>query len=276
MKGTSIYLAFCFIPLVASSQSTVEYQVNAAIEVQTGADVSADNIITNSNYSGGGTFNGGPLPVEMAEMTVQAAKNTATISWSTSSETDNFGFEIERREIGQILTDTRRYESENELNQSHDSRFAIHNSPQWLTIGFVQGAGTSSSPRDYSFVDNGVAPGRYAYRIKQIDQSGTFTYTAAVEVEVGLAPKEFMLSQNYPNPFNPTTTIEFTLPEDGHVALRMYDVVGREVATFLDEERPAGYFHQVTIDASSLGSGSYFLRLEFGGQQLTRRIVLVK
>ena len=82
---------------VQSQTSTVEYQTNAAIEVQTGADVSADNIITNSNYSGGGTFNGGPLPVEMAEMTVQAAKNTATIAWSTASETDNFGFEIERR-----------------------------------------------------------------------------------------------------------------------------------------------------------------------------------
>jgi len=113
-------------------------------------------------------------------------------------------------------------------------------------------------------------------RIKQMDHNGAFTYTSAVEVEVGLVPKEFTLSQNYPNPFNPTTTIEFTLPEDGHVALRMYDVAGQEVINLLDGERTAGYYHQATIDASRFGSGSYFLRLEFGGQQLTRRIVLVK
>ena len=266
MKRTSIYLlAFCFIPPIASSQSTVEYQTNAAIEVQTGADVSADNIITNSNYSGGGTFNGGPLPVTMAGMSVQAAKNTATISWSTASETENFGFEVERRMV-----------SGSEFQVPGPETFNLKPETEWTSVGFVPGAGTSSSPRDYSFVDQQVSPGRYAYRIKQIDHNGTFAYTAAVEVEVGLAPKEFTLSQNYPNPFNPTTTIEFTLPEDGHVALRMYDVTGRELMTLLDEEKNAGYYHQATIDASPFGSGSYFLRLEFGGQQLTRRIVLVK
>ena len=269
MKRTSIYLlAFCFIPLIASSQSTVEYQVNAAIEVQTGADVSADNIITNSNYSGGGTFNGGPLPVEMAEMTVQAAKNTATISWSTASETENFGFEIERRQVPSDSSPARTPQA--------GGQFTIHDLPQWSSVGFVPGFGTSSSPKDYSFIDEQVSPGRYAYRIKQIDHSGAFTYTASVEVEIGLAPKEFTLSQNYPNPFNPTTTIEFTLPEDGRVVMKLYDVTGRELMTFLDEEKTAGYYHQMTIDASRFGSGSYFLRLEFGGQQLSRRIMLVK
>jgi hypothetical protein len=252
MKRTSIYLlAFCFIPLIASSQSTVEYQTDAAIEVQTGADVSADNIITNSNYSGGGTFNGGPLPVEMAEMTVQAAKNTATISWSTASETENFGFDVERRRMDDGVV-------------------------AWAQIGFVPGSGTSSSPRDYSFVDQRVSPGRYAYRIKQIDHSGAFTYTSTLEVEIGLAPKEFTLSQNYPNPFNPTTTIEFTLPEDGHVTLKVFDMAGREIASLFNGDMKAGVYHQVVFDATRLASGMYVSQLEAGGKVTTRRMMLVK
>lgn len=259
LLGHLLVITFCLFPLIAFSQSTVEYQTGAAIEVQTGADVSADNIITNSNYSGGGTFNGGPLPVTMATMSVQAAKNTATITWSTSSETENFGFEIERRQV-----------------QSDNSRFAIHDSQPWQVIGFVHGAGTSSSPKHYSFVDQQVSPGRYAYRIKQIDHSGSFTYTSTLEVNIGLAPKEFTLGQNYPNPFNPSTTIEFTLQEDGHVLLKLYDIKGSELETLLNEERKAGYYHSISFDASRFGSGTYFYRLLANGQVLTKKMTLVK
>jgi hypothetical protein len=145
-----------------------------------------------------------------------------------------------------------------------------------MTVGFVQGAGTSSSPREYSFTDKPNQPGRYAYRIKQIDHSGTFTYTSAVEVIIGLAPLEFTLGQNYPNPFNPTTAIEFTLPQDGHVILKVYDVSGREVAKLVDEERTAGVYQQVSFDASRLASGMYIARLQMGGMQLLKKMVLVK
>ncbi|MEX2190468.1 MAG: T9SS type A sorting domain-containing protein, partial [Bacteroidota bacterium] len=151
----------------------------------------------------------------------------------------------------------------------------LHSSP-WVSVGFVQGAGTSSSPRDYSFVDKPDEPGRYAYRIKQIDHSGAFTYTSSLEVLVGLAPLEFTLAQNYPNPFNPTTTIEFTLPADGHVVLKIYDLTGREVATLVDEERIAGVHQQVVFDASRLASGMYFARLQMNGMQLLKKMVLVK
>jgi len=252
MKPTYRYFlasVFCLVPFVTQGQSTLEFQSGTNIEVTAGADICADNVTINGTYSGTGTQCGGALPVELVSMSCVAGKNTATLNWTTATETGNLGFEIERRSIG---------------------------GAEWMNVGFVQGSGTTTSPKEYSFTDERVLPGRHAYRIKQIDHSGTFTYTAAIEVEIGLAPKEFTLSQNYPNPFNPTTTIEFTLPEDGHVALRLYDVTGRELMTLLDEERPAGYYHQATIDASRFGSGSYFLRLEFGGQQLTRRIVLVK
>jgi hypothetical protein len=96
------------------------------------------------------------------------------------------------------------------------------------------------------------------------------------EVEVGLTPKEFRLSQNFPNPFNPTTTIEFTLQEDGRVVLKLYDVTGRELATLLDEERKAGYYQSAAVDASRFGSGMYFYRLEANGKLLTRKMLLVK
>lgn len=134
----------------------------------------------------------------------------------------------------------------------------------------------SSSPRDYSYVDANLPSGRYAYRIKQIDQSGSFTYTSALGVEVGLAPRIFSLSQNYPNPFNPTTTIEFTLPEDGRVVLKIYDVIGREDVTLMDEDRKAGVYQQSVFDASRMTSGIYLARLQFNGKQLMKKLLLLK
>ena len=242
---------------VTLGQSSVECQTGAAIEVQTGADVSADSIITNSNYSGGGTFNGGPLPVTMTAMSVQAAKNTATIIWRTESETENHGFEIERRSVGV-------YEGESVRGEA------------WQVVGFVQGAGTSSSPLDYSFVDQQVTPGRHAYRIKQIDLDGSFTYTSSLEVEIGLAPLEFALWQNYPNPFNPSTSIEFAIPADGHVTLKVFDLTGREVASLVNGQLKAGVRHQVLFDASGLASRSYIARIDHQNRYLTTKMSVVK
>lgn len=286
MKKT--YLNFFVVgiwlsPSVSPSQSTVAYEANSSVEVQTGADVSADNIITNSNYSGGGTFNRGPLPVTMSTMSVQTGKNTATIVWRTESETENYGFEVERRKMedgswkmgdGNETTNQRQDEATNQRqNASTNQRLS---SPTWITVGFVPGAGTSLSPREYSFVDKPDQPGRYAYRIKQIDHSGAFTYTSTLEVLIGFAPLEFTLSQNYPNPFNPTTTIEFTLPEDGRVKLRIYNILGEEVFTLVDEDRKAGVYQQIVFDASRLVTGVYISRLEFKDKQLIKKMLLLK
>jgi hypothetical protein len=175
------------------------------------------------------------------------------ILWRTESERNNHGFEIERRSIG-------------------EQKVAM----EWRPIGFVFGSGTTSSPRHYSFRDQPVFPGRYAYRVKQIDHNGSFVYTAEVEVEVGIAPKELVLSQNYPNPFNPVSSINFTLPKDGHVVLKLFDVAGREITTVLDEEKKGGYSYQATIDVSHLASGIYFCRLEFDGTLVIRKIAVAK
>jgi hypothetical protein len=254
LRVSSMASVLCLVPFSAQSQSTIEFQSGTTIEVQSGADICADNVLKNGTTSGSGTQCGGVLPVEVLALTAQVGKSAVTLNWSTATETNNFGFNAERR----LLTNGRM--------QSTD----------WTTVGFVQGRGTSTSPAQYSFTDQNLSPGRYAYRIRQIDNDGSFAFTAALEVEVGLAPKEFMLSQNYPNPFNPTTTIEFTLQEDGHVVLKLYDLSGRELVTMLDEERKAGYYQLVTLDASRFGSGTYFYRLQAGGRLLTRKMLLVK
>ena len=93
---------------------------------------------------------------------------------------------------------------------------------------------------------------------------------------MGLAPRVFELYQNYPNPFNPTTTIEFTIPADGRVVLKVYDILGREVSTLLDENRNAGEYQQIVLDASKLASGIYFYRLQSGRFTTTKKLVLLK
>ena len=201
-----------------------------------------------------GTTGSDVLPVELVAFMAQPTRSAVTLNWTTATETNNFGYEIERRLI---------------VNGSQQSS-------DWRSAGFVQGKGTSTSPTKYSFTDDNLTAGRYAYRLQQIDRNGSFIYSAAVEVQVGLTAKEFRLGQNYPNPFNPTTTIEFALQEDGHVVLKLYDVTGRELATLLDEERKAGYNQSVAVDMSRFGSGVYFYRLEANGKLFTRKMLVVK
>lgn len=213
-----------------------------------------------------------PLPIELVSFTAAAKHLNAELRWSTATEVNNYGFEIERRSAGVLPqggegAGTKANKSTNATSQQSDN---------WTKVGFVEGSGTTTDPREYSFVDRNVKPRRYAYRIKQIDNNGSFKYTESVELEVGLAPLEFALAQNYPNPFNPSTTIEFTLPKDGRVVLKVYNMVGEEIVTLLNEEQPAGRFHQIRFDASRLSTGVYFSSLEFDGIRLVKKMVLLK
>ena len=189
------------------------------------------------------------LPVEMASFAASSTGSDAVLRWYTATEIYNYGFEVERMAF---------------------------DGTSWHKIGFMKGSGTSNSPHEYSFVDPNLQPGRYGYRIKQINTDGSFKYTQSTEVEIGLAPKVLTLNQNYPNPFNPTTTIEFTLPEDGKATLKVFDVLGKEVATLFDGEAKAGYVQRVTFDASKVASGTYFTRMEFNGKQMTKKMTLLK
>ncbi|MFZ4725800.1 MAG: hemoblobin-interacting domain-containing protein [Paludibacter sp.] len=195
----------------------------------------------------GNVLNDAPLPVTLASLNSTIINRNIKLNWTTSSEINNSGFEIERKAI--------------------DGSFA--------KIGYVSGNGTVNTPTDYSFEDRNLQTGKYKYRLKQIDNNGNFEYFALNgEVEIGV-PKKFDLSQNYPNPFNPVTKINFDLPENGLVNLRLYDMLGREVATLVNEVRTAGYY-TVNFNASSLSSGIYFYRMNAGKFSSIKKMAVIK
>jgi len=194
------------------------------------------------------------LPVQLVSFTAQGNRLGAVLRWSTATEKDNYGFEVERRAIANF-----------------ESTIA-----DYRKIAFVAGAGTSTSARDYSYTDANVAPGRYAYRIKQIDRDGSSAAFTEAEVAVGVAEKMLVLEPNYPNPFNPSTTMAFSIANDAVTTLSVYNLLGQNVMTLFNGQATAGIMYQVVFDASSLPSGSYVARLESGGQQVVRGMVLMK
>ena len=177
-----------------------------------------------------------PLPVELNSFTCFALNNSVQINWTTATETNNTGFEVQRSQ-----------DYKNERLKD------------WAVIGFVPGYGTTTEPQFYSFTDEAVEPGTYHYRLKQIDFDGSFEYSKIVEVTIR-APKEFSLSQNYPNPFNPVSSIQYVISSTQFVTLKVYDVLGNEVAVLVNEEKPAGDY-TIEFDAKGLTSGVYFYQL---------------
>lgn len=246
--------------ITVTNQATINE--GATLDVPEGSTLSIEGaIVNNGEVTGSGTVTvqGQPLPVQMSSFTVTSLQNGVELRWRTETEVNNYGFEIQRRST-ESRADARGYDSPNE----------------WKTIGFVQGAGTSTSPREYSYVDAGLAPGRYAYRIKQIDNNGTFSIHNTAEVEVGVAPKELALDQNYPNPFNPSTNITFSVPTEGRAIVRIFDTQGREVSILFNDVAMPGRIYQATFDASGLATGVYLSSVEFGGQRLVRKMIFLK
>src|SRR5574338_1193475 len=187
------------------------------------------------------------IPVELTSFTSSVEENNVTLNWQTATETNNSGFDIERN---------------TPLNPL--SRGEAEGRGVWSSIGFVNGNGTTTEPQSYSFVDKELEAGKYQYRLTQIDFDGTFEYSNVIEVEIN-PPAKFGLEQNYPNPFNPLTTIKFSIPSVGtrlalYVQLKVYDVLGKEVATLVNEEKTAGSY-EVEFDASNLASGIYYYQI---------------
>lgn len=199
-----------------------------------------------------------PLPVELASFSAATQRLTVELRWKTTTEVNNYGFDIEKR------------------MKDEGDRMKLEESFRWEKIGFVEGHGTTNSPKEYSFTDSKLKAGKYFYRLKQIDRDGTFSYSQKIEVTVGAVPKVFQLEQNYPNPFNPTTTITFTLADDGLTILKIYDILGREVETLVNEELKAGQVYRVDFNGSNLSSGIYFYKLESNRQSVIKKFLLMK
>jgi uncharacterized delta-60 repeat protein len=188
------------------------------------------------------------IPVELTYFTAYCNIGAVELNWSTATELNNRGFEIER--------------STNKNN--------------WRLIGFREGRGTTTEPQNYSFVDDlfGESSLRLYYRLKQIDYDGTFEYSPIVEVDV-MVPIEYSLEQNFPNPFNPSTTIEYRIPSDGFVSLTIYNTIGQEVSMLVNENQSAGNY-SITFSADKLPSGLYFYSLRSGDFSETRKMLLLK
>ena len=138
----------------------------------------------------------------------------------------------------------------------------------------MQAHGTSNTPMYNSYTDKNLLAGQYDYRLKQIDNSGACTYSQSVEIEI-TAPNNFALFQNYPNPFNPTTNISYQLPITGNVTLKIYDMLGREIATLVNEVKEPGTY-ELKWNAANLPSGIYLYKLNAGNFAQTRKLVLLK
>jgi hypothetical protein len=176
------------------------------------------------------------LPVELSSFTSNCLNGrTIQLNWETKTEKNSNKFIVERKSI---LTD-------------------------WEILGSIKASVLSNSPKHYSFSDNKLQSGKYQYRLKMIDNDGSFNYSKIIETDLAL-PKNFELSQNYPNPFNPSTKINYTLPFDSKVTLEVYNVAGVKIAQLVNEEKPAGYY-SVDFNSFSVGngisSGVYFYRI---------------
>ena len=207
--------------------------------------------------------NENPLPVELTSFTASVIGNSIRLNWQTATEVNNYGFEIERN---------------TPLNPL--SRGEVEGI--WTKIGFVNGNGNSNSPKSYSFIDDDVSAESYLYRLKQIDNDGQFEYSKTIELSF-IKPDAFSLEQNYPNPFNPTTKIKYTIPSvtlslskgDVYVTLKVYDVLGNEIATLLNEQQQPGTY-EVEFNADKLSSGVYYYQIISGSFIDTKKMILLR
>ncbi|MBN2088805.1 T9SS type A sorting domain-containing protein [candidate division KSB1 bacterium] len=191
-------------------------------------------------------------PVELSLFIGQVNANQVNLVWKTESESNNFGFEIEKR-----------------TNFETKSK----------KIGFINGKGTTTMPQEYKFVDENVEKGTYYYRLKQIDFDAKFEYSPEIKIVVNI-PDEYQLFQNYPNPFNPKTTIAYNLAEAGHVKITIYDITGREIQKVVDKMQEAGHY-EFDWDAKnyqnqSIAGGVYYYKLETPNFTQFRKMLLLK
>ncbi len=197
------------------------------------------------------TDSSNPLPVELSSFSGKINGSNIKLSWETKTEINNYGFEIERNKIN--------------VDQTYTG---------WLKIGFVNGNGNSNSPKNYKYEDINISEAKYIYRLKQINNDGTFNYSNTIEIEF-TGPNKFELKQNFPNPFNPSTTVSFSIPEDCNVKLKLFDALGQEIKELLNEYKERGV-HLVNLSLNEFNSGIYFYRIEAGSFIETKKMILLK
>jgi len=189
----------------------------------------------------------GVLPVELTSFTAKQGINGVELQWVTATEVSNYGFDVERANAG---------------------KDAI-----WEKIGFISGHGNSNSPNNYSFTDNKPLDVKSQYRLKQIDKSGAFKYSNAIEA--GAVILKYDLAQNFPNPYNPSTLIIYSIAAQSNVTIKIYNVLGKLITTLVNENKEAGNY-QVSYNAAGIGNGVYFYKIQAGNFASTKKMLLLK
>lgn len=197
-----------------------------------------------------------PIPVELQSFSANVIGTDVLLNWITSTEKNNSGFEVQRKT-----------QEENEFK----------------TLIFIEGNGTTTEQNSYSFIDKNSPSGFVTYRLKQIDLDGSFEYSNSIEVEV-ISPKVFSLEQNYPNPFNPSTKIKYVIPNvetlqsaSIQVTLKIYDVLGNEITTLVNEQQQPGIYEvEFNTKEMNLTSGVYFYQLRANNFVETKKMILNK
>ena len=229
----------------ARALARVKGSENGVLDFYNGfGEVQPQNIITD------------PLPVELTSFTAKVIGKSILLNWQTATELNNYGFDLERKA------------------SPNPSEGGEQNNNQWETIIFIKGNGNSNSPKNYSFEDkNPAGSGEIKYRLKQIDNNGQFKYSDVIHVIYSL--NDFQLFQNYPNPFNPSTTISWQLPVSSQSTLKVYDILGKEVFTLVDEYKQAGKY-ETEFNASTLPCGVYYYQAKAGDFEKTLKMILLK
>lgn len=189
------------------------------------------------------------VPVELLVFTASMNNSQIQLLWSTASELNNHGFEIER---------------------------SINDADNFVTVAFVEGQGSSTEINYYSYSDhldlNGV--NQLYYRLKQVDYDGTFSYSNVVSVSYDV-PTSFVLNQNFPNPFNPSTRITYFVPNESFISIKLYDFLGKELKTLVNDFKTTGSY-EILFDASDISSGTYFYTVIAGNYSSTKKMIFLK
>jgi len=222
---------------------TIENLQSISLNMGTLNYISSNNLpLTTIAPNSGENTSCAVIPVELKSFNYELENNDVVLTWTTATEINNMGFKI--------------FRDDNE-------------------IGFVAGAGTTTEPQNYSFKDENLESGTYHYDLLQIDFDGTFKNVGTLDVEVQIIPDNYSLEQNFPNPFNPTTKIRYSLKDDCHVSLSVYDVLGNKVASLVNSYQNAGMY-EIIFNGSNLSSGIYFYQLKAGEFTAIKKLVIIK
>jgi len=207
-------------------------------------------VCSGSNVNCYGTCIPAGLPIELVSFSARLLSGKVLLSWETATEVNSYGFDIER---------------------------SVH-AAAWISCGFVQGAGSSATPRSYSFPDpvteEMAAP--LFYRLKMIDRDGSYEYSPVVEVRLHEIPVSAVVYPLYPNPSENRLVVPVALAEPAPVVLRFINMAGMEIQRFEFEGLAGRSYHALPVSINGLRSGTYLVEIVAGEIRETQKLKVAR